>query len=87
VSRLPSKENDVVSITPVEIEQLLVKLDSSVPLLLKENQGIEFWIEFLQRADAIKEQAGFDHYDWVATRIDQMPMKYGVVPPSRWMHS
>lgn len=76
-----------MSITSVEIEQLLVKLDSTVPLLLKENQGIEFWIEFLQRADVIKEQAGFDQYDWVATRIDQMPMKYGIMPPSQWMHS
>ena len=47
---------------------------------------MEFWIEYLQRADAIKEQVGLDNYDWVATRIDQIPMKYGVLPPSQWMH-
>lgn len=73
-------------ITPEEIEHLLGKLDSSVPRLLKENQGIEFWIEFLQRADVIKQQAGLENYDRVSTKIDAIPMKYGMRPPSRWMY-
>jgi hypothetical protein len=46
---------------------------------------MDFWIEYLQRADVIKEQAGLDNYDWVATRIDEIPTKYGVLPPSQWM--
>jgi hypothetical protein len=71
--------------TTHQIEQMLSKLDTSVPRLLTENEGMEFWIEYLQRADAIKEQAGLDNYDWVATRIDEIPMKYGVLPPSQWM--
>jgi hypothetical protein len=78
--------SDVVHMTAEEIEQLLSKLDNAVPRLLKENQGIEFWIEYLQRADAIKEQAGLENYDRVATRIDAIPAKYGVLPPSHWMY-
>jgi hypothetical protein len=74
-----------VPTTPQDIERMLTNLDSATPRLLNENQGIEFWIEFLQRADAIKEQVSLDHYDSVATRIDAIPMKYGVVPPSCWM--
>jgi hypothetical protein len=74
-----------VPATPQDIERLLTKLDDDTPRLLDQNQGIEFWIEFLQRADAIKEQVSLDHYDWVATRIDQIPMKYGVLPPAFWM--
>lgn len=73
-------------VTTDQIEHMLIKLDTSVPRLLTENAGMEFWIEYLQRADAIKEQVGLDNYDWVATRIDQIPMKYGVLPPSQWMH-
>lgn len=72
-------------IKPEQIEQLLKELDNSVPRLLKENQGVEFWIEYLQRADEIKERVGLDNYDWVATRIDEIPMKHGLTPPSLWM--
>lgn len=68
-----------------EIERLLSRLDDAMPRLLSENQGIEFWVEFLQRADTIKEQVPLDHYDWVSTRIDAIPMKYGLTPPSCWM--
>lgn len=82
-----SKEGHTVQITSEKIESLLSSLDSSVPRLLRENQGMEFWIEYLQRADAIKDQVGFHNHDWVATRIDEIPMKYGVRPPSRWMYS
>lgn len=71
--------------TRQEIEHLLTNLDSAMPRLLNDNQGIEFWVEFLQRADAIKEQVTLDHYEWVSTRIDEIPMKYGIVPPSCWM--
>jgi hypothetical protein len=77
---------DAVHATTDQIEHMLSKLDVSVPRLLTENDGMDFWIEYLQRADAIKEQAGLDNYDWVATRIDEIPTKYGVLPPSQWMH-
>lgn len=75
----------VVYATTDQIERMLAKLDVSVPRLLTENRGVDFWIEYLQRADEIKEKAGLDNYDWVATRIDQIPMKYGMRPPSQWM--
>ncbi|RUL64210.1 hypothetical protein EKH79_09160 [Dyella dinghuensis] len=71
--------------TTDQIEHMLSKLAISVPRLLTENDGMDFWIEYLQRADQIKEQAGLDNYDWVASRIDEIPMKYGVLPPSQWM--
>jgi hypothetical protein len=76
---------DAVYPTTDQIEHMLSKLDISVPHLLTENGGMDFWIEYLQRADVIKEQAGLDNYDWVATRIDEIPTKYGVLPPSQWM--
>ena len=71
--------------TNQEIERLLNNLDEAMPRLLNDSQGIEFWVEFLQRADAIKEQVALDHYEWVSTRIDAIPMKYGIMPPSCWM--
>jgi hypothetical protein len=79
------KEGDVVYTAPEDIEQLLTNLDSSVPRLLRENHGIEFWIEYLQRADEIKERVSLDNYDWVTTRIDEIPIKHGALPPSMWV--
>jgi cephalosporin-C deacetylase-like acetyl esterase len=61
--------------TTAQIEHMLSKLDTSVPRLMTENDGMEFWIEYLQRADAIKQQTGLDHYEWVAERIDEIPVK------------
>jgi hypothetical protein len=74
-----------VPATSQEIERLLTKLDEAMPGLLHDNRGIEFWVEFLQRADAIKEQVPLDRYEWVSTRIDAIPVKYGMLPPSCWM--
>jgi hypothetical protein len=74
-----------VPATTLEIERLLSTLDEAMPGLLQDNRGIEFWVEFLQRADAIKEQVPLDRYEWVSTRIDAIPVKYGLMPPSCWM--
>jgi hypothetical protein len=83
-SPLPTT-GDAVRATLDQIKNMLSKLDVSVPRLLTDNDGMDFWIEYLQRADAIKEQAGLDNYEWVTRQIDQIPMKYGVLPPSHWM--
>jgi hypothetical protein len=74
-----------VPATHQHIERLLNTLDEAMPALLKDNHGIEFWVEFLQRADAIKEQVALDLYEWVSARIDAIPVKYGLVPPACWM--
>ena len=40
-----------------EVEQQLAELAGAMPQLLKHNQGVEFWIEFMDRADAIRNDA------------------------------
>lgn len=68
-----------------DIEQLLNNLSGSIPDLLKENSSKGFWGEFLRRANAIKEQASLDQFDWVTERIHGILAMYGMPPPSRWI--
>lgn len=72
-------------LTVEQIEQRLAELGRSIPRLLSENQGAEFWIEFLERADAIKDQVSLDHFDWVTERIYDALATYGISPPSQWI--
>ncbi|GLQ47930.1 hypothetical protein GCM10007862_29810 [Dyella lipolytica] len=72
-------------LTPEEIELRLAELSRSMPRLLKDNHGTEFWIEFMERADAIKDRVSLDHFDWVTERIYEVLVNYGISPPSRWI--
>ncbi|WP_233843665.1 hypothetical protein [Dyella sp. 2HG41-7] len=72
-------------LTVEQIEQRLAELGRSIPRLLSENEGAEFWIEFLERADAIKDHVSLDHYDWVTERIYEALAIYGIAAPSRWI--
>jgi len=74
-----------VFLTVEQIEQRLAELSRSIPRLLNESRGAEFWIEFLERADAIKDHVSLDHYDWVTERIGEALAACGVSPPSRWI--
>jgi hypothetical protein len=56
-----------------------------MPRLLKDNRAAEFWIEFLERADAIKDHVPLSRRDWVTEKIDDVLAKYGIAPPSRWI--
>jgi hypothetical protein len=76
---------DVVYRSVEEIEQLLGELSSSVPRLLKENSGKEFWVEFLRHSNAIKEEASLDQLDWVTECIRGILARYGLPPPSLWI--
>jgi hypothetical protein len=78
---------DVVYRSVEEIEQLLGELSSSVPQLLRENPGKDFWPEFLRHSNAIKEKASLDQLDWVTECIYGILARYGVPPPSRWILS
>lgn len=66
-----------------EIEQQLADLQSAMPRLLQDNHGTEFWIEFLERADAIRDRVSIDHYDWVTARIYEVLENYDIPPPSK----
>ena len=44
-----------------EIELQLANLQSAMPRLLQDNLGTEFWIEFMERADAIRNHVSLDH--------------------------
>lgn len=68
-----------------ETEQQLAELARVVPQLLKQNPGPAFWIEFLGRADEIRDQVPVDHYDWVTERIYETLAAYGISTPSRWI--
>lgn len=68
-----------------EIEQHLADLQSAVPRLLQDNAGTEFWIEFMERADAIRDHVPLDHYDWVTERIYEVLANHGISPPSQWI--
>lgn len=77
--------SDVVLLSAEEIEQQLAKLNNSMPSLLKDNQGAEFWAAFTERTNALKERVSLDHFDWVTERIHAILAAYGVSPPSRWI--
>jgi hypothetical protein len=68
-----------------EIQQELADLIKAMPRLLQDNQGTEFWIEFLGLAESIKEHVPFDDRDRVAVRIHQILTLSGVSPPSWWI--
>jgi len=68
-----------------EIEQQLADLQNAMPRLLRDNLGTEFWIEFLDRADAIRNHVSLDHYDWVTERIYEVLASYGISTPSQWI--
>ena len=70
-----------------EIELQLANLQSAMPRLLHDNLGTEFWIEFMERADAIRNHVSLDHYDWVTERIYEVLASYGISTPSQWVFS
>ncbi|GLQ95754.1 hypothetical protein [Dyella mobilis] len=72
-------------LTHKEIEQELANLGRIVPRLLQDNQGAEFWIEFLDRANTIKDRSPMSLRDGVTERIYDLLAKYGVSPPWRWI--
>jgi hypothetical protein len=74
-----------VLLTRKEIEQELANLSHIVPRLLQDNQGAEFWIEFLDRANTIKDHSPMSLRDWVTERIYDLLARYGVSPPWRWI--
>ena len=68
-----------------EVEQQLAELAGAMPQLLKDSQGVEFWIEFMERADAIRNRVSLDQFDWVTERIYEVLAAYGIAAPSRWI--
>jgi hypothetical protein len=71
--------------TRQDIRQELTKLIQAMPQLLEDNQGTEFWMEFLDVAEAIKDHVPFDRRDLVTTRIHEILTSCGVSPPSWWV--
>ncbi|WP_188793280.1 hypothetical protein [Dyella nitratireducens] len=82
---LATQHGDVVPMPPQEVEQQLAELAGAMPQLLKDSRGVEFWIEFMERADAIRDRVSLDHFDWVTERIYEVLADYGITPPSRWI--
>jgi hypothetical protein len=70
-------------LTHQEIEQQIENLSRSMPRLLQGSQGPEFWIEFMERADAIKDRAPLSLRDAVAEKIHGVLAHYGISPPWR----
>jgi hypothetical protein len=68
-----------------EIEQQIERLSHSMPRLLKDNPASEFWIEFLERADAIQDQVPLSRREWVTEKIYDVLAKYDILPPSGWI--
>lgn len=68
-----------------EVERQLAELAGAMPELLQHNQGVEFWIEFMDRADAIRNRVSLDQFDWVTERIYELLAAYGISTPSRWI--
>jgi hypothetical protein len=75
-----------VPLTRQEIEQELATLSGIVPCLLQDSRGAEFWIEFLERANAIKDRAPLGLRDWVTERIFELLARYDIAPPWRWIN-
>jgi hypothetical protein len=72
-----------VLLTHQEIQQELENLSSSMPRLLQGSQGPEFWVEFMERADAIKDNAPLNLRDGIAEKIYELLARYGISPPWR----
>jgi hypothetical protein len=68
-----------------EIEQELNHLGGLVPRLLQDSRGAEFWIEFLELANEIKDRAPLNLRDWVTERIYELLARYGISPPWSWI--
>jgi hypothetical protein len=72
-----------VLLTQQEIQQELENLGRSMPRLLQGSQGSEFWVEFMERADAIKDNAPLNLRDGIAEKIYELLARYGISPPWR----
>jgi hypothetical protein len=70
-----------VLLTHQQIEQQIENLDSSMPRLLQRSQGPEFWIEFMERADAIKDHAPLNLRDAITGKLYELLARYGLSPP------
>ena len=68
-----------------EVERQLAELAGAMPELLQHSHGVEFWIEFMDRADAIRNRVSLDQFDWVTERIYEVLAAYGISTPSRWI--
>jgi hypothetical protein len=67
------------------LQQELANLIKAMPRLLEEDQGTEFWIEFLGLAEAIKQHVPLDRRDQLVSKLHQILTSCGVSPPSWWV--
>lgn len=67
-----------------DIDVQLATLDSDIPRLLQENPGEEFWIEILERAEAITQQVAMTHHCHVMAQLETLLLRHGLIPPSGW---
>jgi hypothetical protein len=75
----------VVNLKHQEITRMLDNLDNGLPGLLNDEPDTELWIEFLQRAEDVRDQVVRDYHASDATRIDAILSKYDIPPTPRWV--
>lgn len=73
-------------LTHQEIEQQIDNLSTSMPRLLQGSQRSEFWIEFMERADAIKDHAPLNLRDAITAKLHELLARYGIAPPWHGLH-
>lgn len=74
----------VVNLQHQQITSMLDSLDNSLPGLINDAHDTD-WIEFLQRADDVRDRVVRDQHALDATRIDAMLEKYDIPPTPRWV--
>ena len=67
-----------------DIQRDFVDLIKALPRLQRGDGGTEFWMEFLELAQAIKRQVPVENQDLVTSRIHQVLTSCGISPPSWW---
>jgi hypothetical protein len=74
----------VVNLQHQQIIRMLDRLDNSLPGLLNDEHDTD-WIEFLQRANDVRDRVVRDQHALESTRIDAMLEKYDIPPTPRWV--
>jgi hypothetical protein len=74
----------VVNLQHQQIIRMLDRLDNALPGLLNDEHDTD-WIEFLQRANDVRDRVVRDQHALESTRIDAMLEKYDIPPTPRWV--
>lgn len=68
-------------LTRKEIDNEIRYLASIVPCLLQRSGSARYWVEFLERANAMKDRVSPSQKDWIREKIYDLLARHHLSPP------